>query len=787
VTASLWFVARAQIRRRWRALVALTVFVGVLGGIAISLVAGSRRSSSVVERYLAAGVPYDLLVFAPWLTQEDVLAIPGVERVDISAYVGLTLVGSDGTAADGVDGLATDWSSLDPTFRILDGAAPDRSDPNQVLVNEPFVQKFGLTTGDRLDVQMFGLDQYEQVSTGDYRPTGPHYELEIAGVVRTPYDIAVDVVEKVDGSANGGVLISGDFYRDHRAEFLDFGAAFDVLLAPGTDRDAFRAALRDTAPAGEPAPSIGPPRFSDRRESLEAPANLETAALLLLGVGVAVAAAAATGLLLRAEQRFHDDDGPRLAALGVTASQRGTIAMARSLTVAAGGAVLAVAVAVALSGRYPVGIGRQLELDAGVDLNVAVLALGALLIAAVVVFLAFLLGRRVSAPRRLPTRRATLAHHLARAGVPTDVVLGTRLAFPAGAAIAAGAASLAIVAAVGGYVGGVDHLYDEPSARGWPWDAVIGNVNFQLADDTAARLADDPRIEALTLARYCQVSLDGRAVEVLAIDPAGTAPPTVTSGRLPVTAREIGLGAPLADQLGVDAGDDVAFSVADGECVSDATPANDLALTVVGTVRAPVLGESELGEVAVVTIDALADAGGDATLQLVLAKFAGDDPAATAVELDRELSEEMMTDSIPARIVTLHRVRDLPMIGLLLAGAMGSIVLAYSLATGVRRRMRELAVLRAFGMRTRRVGRVLTWQGVALALATLSVGVPIGLVAASVLWRNVATDLGVSVNLVIAPWLFAVPVLVLIVAIAASWSPARRARRQRVAAILRVE
>ena len=64
------FLGRAQLRRRWRALGALAVLVGVIGGLAIALVAGSLRSASVVDRYFAAGIPYDLQVFESPLTRE---------------------------------------------------------------------------------------------------------------------------------------------------------------------------------------------------------------------------------------------------------------------------------------------------------------------------------------------------------------------------------------------------------------------------------------------------------------------------------------------------------------------------------------------------------------------------------------------------------------------------------------------------------------------------------------------------------------------------------------------
>ena len=97
------FLARAQLRRRWRALVALAVLVGVIGGVAIALIAGSRRSASVVERYFAAGTQYDLQVGQTCLTREELLDLPEVVRADPSAYVGMVRVAPDGTVADGIN------------------------------------------------------------------------------------------------------------------------------------------------------------------------------------------------------------------------------------------------------------------------------------------------------------------------------------------------------------------------------------------------------------------------------------------------------------------------------------------------------------------------------------------------------------------------------------------------------------------------------------------------------------------------------------------------------------
>ena len=792
------FLGRAQLRRRWRALGALAVLVGVIGGLAITLVAGSLRSASVVDRYFAAGIPYDLQVFESPLTRSELLDLPGVVRADPSAYVAMVRVASDGSVVEGINGMAVDWSSVDPTIRVLEGAVPDGTDPMEVMVNEAFVELHDRVVGDVVDVQMFGIDQGEEVAAGNYDPTGPRYTFRIAAVIRMPIDIAVDEVQSIGMSAStseNGMAVSYEFYEEHHDEFLDFGAEYDIQLSGGERvRDDFVATFEALARERGQSAVFTPPRFQDRRASLESPVELETNALLLLGLGVALAGTVTIALLLRVEQRSHEHDEPTLRSLGFTSRQLGVTAMLRTAPVAIGGALVAIVLAIALSSRFPVGIGRQLELDRGVEVDAAVVGLGGALSTLVICGLSYLFGR--AAPRRVLTARArpTVAGRLAAVGVPSEVVIGTHLAFagghgsrptPSRAGIAGGAVALAIVVAVGIYVAGVDHLYSVPTARGWAWDAVIGNVNFPLSDATVERLIDDPRIEAQTVARVCEASVGDQVVEVLAVRPGGTALPVLRSGRLPASAGEIALGGRRSRGLDARVGDVVRFSVAGSECATD-EPTTELDLTVVGIAVPPVFGDSDIGQGAIVTLDAVAAAGGDDQPQFVMARFSGDDPAAVGASLDRDLTEEILTDSIPAEVVNLHRVRDLPLIGLVLAGAMGTIVLASTLAIGQRAQTRDLAVMRSLGLTSPQLGRIMAWQGVVLAWTMVLVGLPVGFVVGRTVWRRFADGLGVGAG-PITLWLLLLIPLCAAVAIIATLHPARRARRTSVATLLRVE
>src|SRR5437868_1792125 len=100
---SLRLLARLQLKRRWRGLALLAIVVGGVGGISASLIAGSRRSASVVDRYFRSGRHYDLNVYTyPALTLASVERLPGVRRADPNGYLAMARLAPDGTADVGI-------------------------------------------------------------------------------------------------------------------------------------------------------------------------------------------------------------------------------------------------------------------------------------------------------------------------------------------------------------------------------------------------------------------------------------------------------------------------------------------------------------------------------------------------------------------------------------------------------------------------------------------------------------------------------------------------------------
>jgi len=135
-----------------------------------------------------------------------------------------------------------------------------------------------------------------------------------------------------------------------------------------------------------------------------------------------------------------------------------------------------------------------------------------------------------------------------------------------------------------------------------------------------------------------------------------------------------------------------------------------------------------------------------------------------------------------------QRSRNVP---LALAGVFSIVAFAtlvHVLVTSVRRRRRDLAILRTIGFTRRQVSRTVAWQSATIATAALAIGIPIGIVVGRFAWSLFATRLGV-VPVPVVAWgrvLLVVPTTILI-AIVISLGPALMARRTKPAVVLRAE
>lgn len=801
VFAAETLLARSQRRRHRLAHVVLAVVMICVVGLSLALFAGAHRSSTVVERFSSARPQYDLVMYSPsGRLERDVLqAYPQVERADASDYVPMTHVAEDGRI-DLLNGLSYEVDVADPTVRLLAGRRPaDVAD--EIAVNSAFVRRTGLTVGDTAEVVLFAPDQIDDVENGIYEPAGPHYSLRIVGVVRTADEVVADEVRAPSNAFRGNtddlyVSVPNRFVEEHGSEYLGFGSSFSIRFGPGAgDPEAFVEQVRNDL--GPDLDLItGPPDTDDRSAVFDTPVDLETSTLLAVAVGAAGAAIAVALLALRIQQRAIERDQQVVGAIGMSSSGVAATAAIRigpTAVVASGGATL---LAWILSERFPIGLGRQLELSPGRQADGRVLVLGGLAVCAVLTGAAALMALRQPALATVPRVRGGRSSawperlpFIAGLGVRLASGMNHRRAVTTLGVLAAGVAC-AVATMVGTWVSSTSRLYAEPLRRGWEWDAAVGNISFVMDPHHLREIAADPSVERQTAMTYGQLTLDDASVEVLAYDPNGTAPPIVLDGRLPFTAHEIALGAGLMRKMHKHIGDEVHLSLDGSEYLSgDRRPgtSTDLIMTVVGESVSPVFGEADAADIGVVTLDAISLAGGEASPRVVLVVVDSSDPDDAVVALSEQVTEEVHTEVIPGRIVTMYRARGVLFAGLVLAAATGVFVVISILTTLARANRKPLAVLSAIGLHRRQFAAAVACQAMVIAGGAIALGTVLGVVGGNILWRRVADRLGVPAMVDVPSALIGGGVALLAVALVVAMEINRTDRRRMLTDLLQSE
>jgi hypothetical protein len=109
----------------------------------------------------------------------------------------------------------------------------------------------------------------------------------------------------------------------------------------------------------------------------------------------------------------------------------------------------------------------------------------------------------------------------------------------------------------------------------------------------------------------------------------------------------------------------------------------------------------------------------------------------------------------------LHRVADLPGLLAALVALIALGAVTHALASSVRRRRRDLAVLKTLGFVRGQVSATIAWQATTFAVVALALGLPLGVATGRWAWQLTAMQLGVDSGPVI-------PLLPLVTAAAGS-------------------
>jgi hypothetical protein len=756
---------RAELRRRWRSWLAISILISVVGGLVLAAGAAGRRTESAFPRFVAAH-GFDAFVYAGQ-PEPKIAKLPNVASVT-------TLVAPDNgqptcdcthpiNPSDLTVGVVSPGG--ESPFKLVSGHLPDPSSPDQVLASFILQQDDGVQLGTVIHVPFYAASQFAAVSDATGAPPKPHGPTVAFHVVG--FEASVD--EFPAGSTPVYDLYTTQaFARTVVPQTALFYEYFVRLRHGAADLPRFDAAANAMSSLGV----AGYQNEGQQAASVEASIHPQAIGWWILAALAALVGLAVIGQALARQSIVESEDYPTMAALGVDRRQLVTIGMARNLVVGIAGAAGAVAIAAALSPIAPLGEARVAESSTGVAFDALILLLGALAIMLVVVALG--LWPALRAARTLPSDdRAVAAHpsavvgHLAVIGAPPSAVIGVRNALErrsGGSTVPVGSALLgtvlAVVALCGTAVFGasLSHLTATPRLYG---DTFQLNFTDETSGGPApgilASLEHDRAVTGITEG----IALAGITVnKVLVGGIAGTAVrgrlllSTVT-GHLPSGDGQIGLGRTTLRQVGAHVGSIVHVTVSLPSGGRRTVP-----FQVVSLISFPVLGGTvSLGTGTAFTIAGYVAAvcppspkqaecrqaaeettNGGGLLVSVVSGSRGQAAINHFLDTDRSSAALAVT---PTSLINFGEAVNFPLIFGAMLAVFGAATLAHLLAVSVSRRRREVGLLKVLGFVNGQVVSAVAWQATTLALVGIVIGLPLGVVAGRAVWLAFANDLGV--------------------------------------------
>lgn len=789
--SALW--SRQVVRRRWPSIVALGLLAAAGLAVSMAALAGARRSETAYARLRDATAAADAVVFASQvgIFDPDWSAVADLPYVAAAGAFGLPdgvwVAGPDGVPLDHVGFFDTsfgDWRAEVDRPVLLAGRQPDPHHPDEVLASAE-AGRLGVRVGDELVARLNTPAQSAAFGNGD--PQGPYVTLTVVGIGKSTFESAV--------IAAGPTIFGTPAFDERYGDGITGVSNLLVRFEPGQrdlarlERDARAIFDSDTLPVLD-AGAVG--------KRVTNGTGLEADGLTLFAAAVAAAALALVGQALSRAVRSGGDDAATLRVLGMT-RRDAAIALVRPFAATlAIAAIVGVAGAVALSPRFPIGLAREIEPDIGVHADVVVLALGTVVgvvvLAAVAGVSAWREAGRAVRPGR--GRSSVVVTTLTRAGAPVPMTVGARLALEPGSGQRALPTRPAFVGAVVGVLGviggvtlaaGIDDAVSNPARVGSFWHIEASWYDPSVPPPAAiADLPDDPDVLDAANAWRDLVLIDGTTLPTYALDvQRGTFEFVVMAGRAPSRPGEIALGPATAREYGIGLGD-----VVDAGAGQSSVP-----LEVVGLALLPQTPHSGYDQGAWVTTAQLEELHPgllDTAPPTMLAELG------SGVDVDAKIAEvaaalptgqgDVRPPELPGDLRNLANVRSLPLLFAAFTLLLAIGTMAHVSTSVLRRRRRELAVLRSLGMTPHQTRAAMSWQATTLAVIGLCIGLPVGLAVGRATWRWIAdaTPMVYVAPIAVVVTVAAIPVALVIGNLLALW-PGRRAAADDPSAALRTE
>ncbi|MEO6124339.1 MAG: FtsX-like permease family protein [Ilumatobacteraceae bacterium] len=792
--SGVWLRYRTGLRQSWRAWLLLGLLCGLAMSLVLAAVADGRRTSSALERHLAAYRSPDAAVavdqtketpeaITTLLAQVD--RLPQVERSAKVQGVNLEVMDAQGQFIPAFDfgsalGKLVDEHAISEVgaFDLISGRFPTDDQPDEVMVNPTALDAGGWAIGDVVDPFRVYRPLTDFDADGNADPAkGEPLTLTIVGVAQRPDELVDDSEVR-----QPQVYLFPAFGRKH-ADTGFYLIDYVRLHNGSADEVAFQQAAAAISATTQSDP-LRYSSFTDAVRHANQSRRPQVVAIWLLAGVLLVAALFFSLQSIARSLSHHYADMSTLRSLGMSRRSIVSAITLHAVSIAMVVALVAVLGGYAFSAFTPFGATGDIEPHPGLEIDVTALGFGAVIIVVSLTVLLAVWGWRMvgRAMNGSPDGEVRVDAGPGPASVGlvgrirSGVISSTaaRFAFqpsPSRTSVALGAITGSVALGIALFTGGLtfasslDAVLRTPNARGWNWDVELVNSFGTIPDDALQYVIENEQIDEATAFTTGTLMIDGHRQLAMGIDQkTGALYLSMVKGRAPQSANEIILGSATLDAIHRSLGDEVQV----------VTPKGTRSMVIVGVARFPAIGSGRFGSLS------LGD--GAATIASVIPSS---DPTGTysglLLRLIRGRSRDdqinqlrgvvaqigckddscFVLDTVPPQLAGYDDVRSIWLpFGLALA-ALVVIPLGYGIISSVRARRRELSVMRALGMTHRQVSGVIVLHAIWTVVVSIVAGLLIGIFAAQLGWWLFSKSIGVE-------WPLDVPVPALMVVAAGS-------------------
>jgi ABC-type lipoprotein release transport system permease subunit len=820
-----WYRFRAGFHRRWTGYLSIVLLIGSVGGVAMASIAGARRTDTSFQKFLESTNPSDLAVitglYQPDPTGYDpgfikkISRLPYVTRVESEAGYSAEKVSPKGRPVQGGmssgSGGVSLYSSVDGFFFnmdrlvVLSGRLPNPARAHEVAVTADAARSLGLHLGSTFPLGVSGDKQSNtcQECIPTFRTV-----VTVVGIVTTGTGLVID-----DTDRSPEMFATPAFTKPLLKCCSDPTISFLQIAGGSSHLATVEAEISRILPKG--LPQLLTPTSSRAEATAQRVIRPEAIALGTFGLIVSLVTLIIALQLLGRQLRLGADEREVVRALGGTPAMTSLDGLIGVVGAVIAGSVLAGVVALLLSPLAPIGPVRPVYPTPGLAFDGVVLGIGVLSMVVLLTGIAVAISI-YRAPHRVArrgARRETRASKSVRTamvvGLPAPAVCGIRFALvpgdgrqasPVRSAVVGAVVAVSVVVATLTFGSSLNTLVSRPALYGWNWTVLMsaaGGVGVMPEKAMKKELNGDPDVVAWSGVDFGQLQIDGTHVSVLAETPGAHVTPPILSGHDLDGPGQVVLGTQTLAQLHKHVGSTVEVSVGTGKSTT---------LRVVGTATFPAVGgtqHTELGSGALLDFRLIPKSernifnlpGGGPNAVLIRLKA-----PTKAAALDRlhkmvPILEKADQDQVgfigvqrPAEVANAGTLRATPAyLAFALAGAAVA-ALGLTLIASVRRRRRDLALLKALGFTQRQLAAAVAWQATVAAVIGLVVGVPVGALTGRWLWTLFAR----SINVVPEPTVPIIPLVLVVVgallfANLVALLPGRSAARTSAALVLRAE